>query len=247
MISFFKAPAQTVKDIVITKKLFSEQMRMTSAEKRLLKDDIHSITMRMVLQPQTIGLQAYETDEYQYHQIVVSEVCIRKLTNFAAIAALLQRAFPYPLILLLECEGQYKINWADKRINQADKSKRVVENMEFTRWMDTATPDKITEDFCRSLDVTRGSFLNLKDLFDTLKSRFFMLAIADETGCFKEAESNSMEHYRATMTALQNNRNEQDAVMKSLKTETHFNEKLKLTEQLKQLQVKEKELKEGLN
>jgi len=49
------------------------------------------------------------------------------------------------------------------------------------------------------------------------------------------------------MTALQNNRNEQDAVMKSLKTETHFNEKLKLTEHLKQLQVKEKELKEGLN
>jgi len=140
--------------------------------------------------------------------------------------------------------GQYKINWADKRINQADKSKRVIENMEL---MDTAAPDKITEDFCRSLDVTRGSFLNLKDLFDTLKSRFFMLAIADETGCFKEAELNSMEHYRATMTALQNNRNEQDAVMKSLKTETHFNEKLKLTEQLKQLQVKEKELKERLN
>jgi len=81
--------------------------------------------------------------------------------------------FPTRSYCCLNVKDNDKINWADKRINQADKSKNV-----------------------------------------------FMLAIANETGCFKEAELNRIEQYRATMSALQNNRNEQDAIMNSLKIET---------------------------
>jgi hypothetical protein len=243
MIEYFNAPERTVKNTVITKKMFSEQTKLTTAEKRLLKEDILAINMRIVLQPQTIGMQTYETDDYQYNQIVISEVVMNKRSNFVAVSKLLQQAFPYPLIVLLRFEAEYLINWADKRINQVDKSKRVVESMEYTRWINTANLDELTEQFLDSLDITRGKHHNLYELFESMKSKFAMLAVADQIGRSLDATPDNIELYRMAITELANNREEQKGILQELKTETQFNAKLELNKQLKQLQVKERKIK----
>ena len=66
MIQSINPPPRAVVNTVITKKLFLDQMKLTPTEKKLIRDDISSIHMRIVLQPQTIGLIEYETEEYLY-------------------------------------------------------------------------------------------------------------------------------------------------------------------------------------
>ncbi|PKO95553.1 MAG: hypothetical protein CVU12_09545 [Bacteroidetes bacterium HGW-Bacteroidetes-7] len=247
MIQSFNPPPRAVVNTVITKKLFLDQMKLTPTEKKLIRDDISSIHMRIVLQPQTIGLMEYETEEYQYKQIVISEVVLNRQSVCFALARLLQQAFPYPLILLLKYGEEYMINWADKRINLADKSKRVVENLEFTRWINPVSTDSITKSFLNSLDITKPQCHNLKELFDILKNCFYMLAVANETGNYSEATPDNILYYREQMTLLTQNREEQKNIIEELKSETQFNVHLKLNEELKILQRLENKLYNNLN
>jgi len=242
MIQSFNPPPRAVVNTVITKKLFLDQMKLTPSEKKLIRDDISSIHMRIVLQPQTIGLMEYETEEYQYKQIVISEVVLNRQSVCFAIARLLQQAFPYPLILLLKYGEEYMINWAEKRINLADKSKRVVENLEFTRWINPVKNDSVTKSFLNSLDITKPQCHNLKELFDILNNRFYMLAVADETGSYSEATPDNILYYREQMVLLTQNREEQKNIIEELKNETQFNVKLILNKELKELQLEEQNL-----
>lgn len=236
MIQSFNPPPRAVVNTVITKKLFLDQMSLTPSEKKLIRDDISSIHMRIVLQPQTIGLMEYETEEYQYKQIVISEVVLNRQSVCFALARLLQQAFPYPLILLLKYGEEYMINWADKRINLADKSKRVVENLEFTRWINPANTDSVTKSFFNSLDITKPQCHNLKELFDILKDRFYMLAVANETGTYSETMTENILIYREQMSLLMQNREEQKNIIEELKSETQFNVQVQLNGDLKRLQ-----------
>ena len=240
MIQSFNPPPRAVVNTVITKKLFLDQMTLTPSEKKLIRDDISSIHMRIVLQPQTIGLPEYETEEYLYKQIVISEVVLNRQSVCFSIARLMQQAFPYPLILLLKFGEEYMINWADKRINLADKSKRVVENLEFTRWINPANTDSITKGFLNSLDITKPQCRNLKELFDILKNRFYMLAVADETGNYSEATPDNILYYREQMALLTQNREDQKSIVEELKSETQFNIQVQLNGNLKKLQDVEK-------
>ena len=236
MIQSFNPPPRAVVNTVITKKLFLDQIKLTPTEKKLIRDDISSIHMRIVLQPQTIGLIEYETEEYQYKQIVISEVVLNRQSVCFAIARLLQQAFPYPLILLLKYGEEYMINWADKRVNLADKSKRVVENLEFTHWINPVSTDSITKSFLNSLDITKPQCHNLKELFDILRNRFYMLAIADETGTYSETMTENILIYREQMSLLMHNREEQKNIIVELKSETQFNVQVQLNGDLKRLQ-----------
>ena len=239
MIQSFNPPPRAVVNTVITKKLFLDQMSLTPSEKKLIRDDISSIYMRIVLQPQTIGLMEYETAEYQFKQIVISEVVLNKQSVCFSIARLMQQAFPYPLILLLKYGEEYMINWADKRVNLSDKSKRVVENLEFTRWINPSNTDSVTKGFLNSLDTTKPKCHNLKELFDILKNRFYMLAVADETGNYSEATPDNILYYRVQMAHLTQNREEQKKIIEELKSETQFNMQVKLNCELKRLQNRE--------
>ena len=236
MIQSFNPPPRAVVNTVITKKLFLDQIKLTPTEKKLIRDDISSIHMRIVLQPQTIGLPEYETEEYQYKQIVISEVVLNRQSVCFAIARLLQQAFPYPLILLLKYGEEYMINWADKRVNLADKSKRVVENLEFTRWINPANTNSVTKGFLNSLDLTKPQCYNLKELFDILKDRFYMLAVANETGTYSETMTENILIYREQMSLLMHNREEQKNIIVELKSETQFNVQVQLNGDLKRLQ-----------
>lgn len=247
MIQSFNPPPRAVVNTVITKKLFMDQIKLTPTEKKLIRDDISSIHMRIVLQPQTIGLMEYETDEYQFKQIVVSEIVLNRQSACFALAKLLQQAFPYPLILLLKYGEEYMVNWAEKRINLADKTKRVVENLEFTRWINPANTDSVTKDFLNSLDITKPQCNNLKELFDILKNRFYMLSVAEETGNYIEATPDNIIYYREQMALLTQNREEQKNIIEELKSETQFNVKLLFNKELKELQLEEQNLILELN
>ena len=243
MISYLHIPTQALINTPISKRLFAEKAPISAAEKRILREDIESITMKGLFQTRTVGLQIYNDDEYLYDQIIIAEVEIRSVAKAIAIAGMIQRAFPVPMFLILHSGDKYCVNWCVKRINQADRTKRVIEDQQLTRFFVIDSDDAIIGDWLLSLDVTRLHCITLKDLFDELSCKLTILTVSDELGVFVDSDTHKIEIYRLMLEKLEINREEQKKISAAIKGETQFNARLKLTSKLKALQLEETEIK----
>lgn len=246
MTNFFNIPLQALINTPISKKLFDEKATLSAPEKRMLREDIDSITMTGLLQTRTIGIAPYSDDAYDYSQIVFAETKIRNGAKSSAIGAMIQKAFPFPLFLMIHYQGCWCVNWCVKRLNQADNSKRVIEEQQATRFFSTDSNDPVVSQWLVSLDITKMVCATLKDLFDELSAKLLMLQTADESGVFIHADTNNIKRYRAILERLAVNREEQRKVCGEIKVETQFNVRLKLTSKLKELETEEKKLQETI-
>ena len=246
MITHFNIPPGACINVPITKKQFAEKTALSSMEKRILREDMERITMKGLLQTRTTGIASYNDSDYNYDQIIFAEVDIRNQGRTALVSAMIQKAFPAPLFLILHCGEAYCVSWCVKRINQADSSKRVIEDMQTTRYFTLDDHDKIVNDWLQSLDSTKIICSNLKEWFDALSSKLLMLQVSDETGTFVQADSHRIADYRQLLEQLKANREAQQRLLAEIKAETQFNARLKFNTQLKALQVQEEELKKRM-
>lgn len=246
MINYLNIPVEALINTPISKKLFAEKTSLSAVEKRVLREDVETLTMKGLLQTRTVGLAIYSDDEYLYDQIIVAEAKIRNRTKVSTVAAMIQRAFPVPMFLLLQSDGECGINWCVKRINQADKSKRVIEKQRITRFFAEDGSDLILKQWLCSLDVSKIKCSTLKDLFDELCHRLIMLEVSDEAGSFIEADKHKIEQHWLILAQLAANREEQRRASTELKSEAQFNARLKLTLKLKELQLTESQIKKEL-
>lgn len=243
MISYFNIPPGALINVLITKKQFAEKVALSGVEKRTLREEVERITMKGLLQTRTTGIDSYNDSEYNYDQIIFAEVAIRNQGKTALIAAMVQKAFPAPLFLILHCGDMYCVNSCVKRINQADSSKRVIEDMQTTRYFKLNDDDKLVNDWLQSLDSTKIACSTLKEWFDELSSKLLMLKVSDETGIFVQADAHSMADYRQVLEQLKENREQQRHLIAEIKEETQFNRTIRLSSKLKELQIWEEELK----
>lgn len=246
MITHFNIPQAARINTAISKKLFSEKAPLSASEKRLLREEVERLTMKGLLQTQTVGLAAYTDDEYAYDQVIIAEVSIKNPVKAPAIATMIQKAFPAPLFLILQSDGNYCINWCVKRVNQSDDSKRVMGEQQMTRFFALENSDEIQEQWLSSLSIPDIECTNLKELYERLSAKLMMLRAADEVGAFIALEVNNPEYYHEILDKLNTNRAEQQVIRKEIKEETQFNQKLRLNKKLRELQDNEKELIEQL-
>lgn len=246
MISYFNIPPGALINVLITKKQFAEKVALSGVEKRTLREEVERITMKGLLQTRTTGIDSYNDSEYNYDQIIFAEVDIRDQKRTTIVTSMVQKAFPAPLFLILHCDDTYCINWCTKRINQADNTKRVIEDMQTTRYFSLCDDKPLVNEWLRSLNSTKIVCSTLKEWFDELSSKLLMLKVSDETGTFVQADVHSVAEYRQLLELLNVNREEQRHLMVEIKAETQFNARLRLTTKLKELQQQEELLKSKL-
>lgn len=243
MIDYFNIPSGASINVPITKKQFAEKVALSGVEKRALREEVERITMRGLLQTRTTGIASYNDSEYNYDQIIFADVVIRNQGKTALIATMVQKAFPAPLFLILHCDDTYCINWCTKRINQADNTKRVIEDMQTTRYFSLRDNEPLVNEWLQSLDSAKIVCSTLKEWFDELSSKLLMLKVSDETGIFVQADAHSMADYRQVLEQLKENREQQRHLIAEIKEETQFNRTIRLSSKLKELQIWEEELK----
>lgn len=243
MISYFNIPPGALINVLITKKQFAEKVALSGVEKRTLREEVERITMKGLLQTRTTGIESYNDSEYNYDQIIFAEVDIRDQKRTTIVTSMVQKAFPAPLFLILHCDDTYCINWCTKRINQADNTKRVIEDMQTTRYFSLCDDKPLVNEWLRSLNSTKIVCSTLKEWFDELSSKLLMLKVSDETGTFVQADVHSVAEYRQLLEQLKENREQQRHLIAEIKEETQFNRTIRLSSKLKELQIWEEELK----
>jgi len=188
-----KLPETTFLGTRITKKMLIDNNELSSHDKKLVTDVIQSIEWRNTLKPDTVNISIYATDTVEYLEVAVIRVVLKagkkhkdRLIN---ITKLLHTLIPYPVVLLVELQDELAISLADKRINQADKTKLVIGHIYNSDWLH---PEKLSaneNDFLNDFSLVNVSSLNYFELYQDLISMLIGLKASRISGNYKSKNS----------------------------------------------------------
>ena len=162
-------PDSTFLGTRITKKMLVDNNDLTSHDKKLVTDVIQSIEWQNTLKPETLNVPVYVTETVEYIEIAVIRVVlksdIKNKTKLKNVAKLLHTLIPYPVVLLLELGEELAISLADKRINQADKSKLVIEHIYNSDWLSSTGLTENENNFLNDFSLKNVTSLNYFELY----------------------------------------------------------------------------------
>lgn len=181
----------------IFKKMFSEatdgkKSILDAADKKALKDNVEKIRWLYTLKPNTINIAPYKDSEREYPEIAILHVELSNAVSskniYRRIAYFINRAIPYPLVILFTCEKDGSQNLslvlADKRINQADKEKWVIEDSIHSYWINLASVSAAEMGFFESLKINNLPFTNFFAFYQALIERLVAIKCAEHSGDF---------------------------------------------------------------
>lgn len=175
----------------VFKKLFLDNGVLDATDKKCLKDDISRVRWLYTLKPSTINIAAYADDIREYPEVAVLHVELSNSSRTARIAHFINRSIPYPLVLLFtaEIDGHtiMSISLADKRINQADREKWVLEDSVNSGWLKFSDLSALESEFLISLKVSSLPFTDFWRFYQALMERVIAINCAIHSGDFKLA------------------------------------------------------------
>ncbi|MBU1059065.1 MAG: DUF4391 domain-containing protein [Proteobacteria bacterium] len=220
----------------IFKKLFYENAQLNATDKKAFTQDIEDIEWKYTLKPDTINIARYADEELEYDEIAVIQVNLKEPQRYKRIAQIIQRAIPYPLLVVFAHESAVALNVAAKRVNRADREKIMVEEFQDTPWLDLESPADHEKDFLDSLTITSFSYNNFFEFYSDLTERIVGLNCAEFSGVFTAVASNPKHGGRAEILEIINVLQQKQVELRvALKKESQFSRKVELNMQIKRL------------
>lgn len=208
----------------IFKKMFldavdGEKAILDATDKKALKDDVLKIRWLYTLKPSTINIAPYKDSEREYPEIAILHIELASSFSKRAvkrIAHFINRAIPYPLVLLITIEKDEEemlIALADKRTNQADKEKWMIDELECSPWIKLGqvfeninegegnnnnkdSESKIDRDFINSLILSKLPFSSFWHFYQALINRVQARQCAEISGRYRLVSEHEVEQQR---------------------------------------------------
>lgn len=246
-------PKACVLNKPVFKKMFLECGLLNAADKACLKDDAEKVRWRYTLKPGTINIAAYKDKEREYPEIAILSVALSNPKRVKRIAYFMQRAIPYPLILIftasIDNATHIAISLADKRTNQADKGKWVVEDSVQTSWIELKNQSQAQADFLHSCKIQNFSFKDFWSFYRSFMDRVIAINCAAHGAVFSLGNQSSHDDGANRLSMLRNierldaRRNE---VSKKLKNEKQIGKQVEMNTQVKQINDEIEQIKSRL-
>ena len=227
-------------DKKLFKKQFTENFSLSVADKKILTNDIESITLEYLLNKNTINIAPYTDAEQDYSEIAFIKVEVLNSNKLGQITRIVQN-IPYPLIIFLACGTKFCINISPKRINKSDSSKLVVQESHFSEWIEMQNHSKIEDTFLESLKAKHHPYTDLLAFFTSYLDKLIAFNASKYSG--------SLNPHANTKEILQNIQSVEAKITEAkskIKKETSFSAKVNMNIELKKLSDKLNELKGSL-
>lgn len=193
-----RLPESTFLGARITKKMLIESNELSISDKKLVTEVVDSIVWRNTLKPDTVNIAPYVTDKIEYLEVAILHVILKedkdsrsKLKN---ITKLLHTLIPYPLILFVQLGSGLAISLADKRINQADKTKLVVEHIYSSDWLGIEELNECENNFLNDFSLANVSSLNYFELYQDFISMLISLQASRVSGVYTSINGSVVDH-----------------------------------------------------
>ena len=222
----------------VPKKLFFENCKLLSSDKKLLQENIKSIYWKYTLKPSTCSLLPYTDNEREYLEIAVLEIELNSKKSYNRIFEIIHRSIPYPLFLVCCFEKEFALSIAPKRFSHLEHGAFVTEEIYQSDWLNTDNLQGYEEVFINSLTWSNLSVQNYNTLYSKWIEQFIAYECAIVSGNFVldniKERAESLNQYRAIENQISDLRRQFK--------KASFREQVERNVQIKRLELELKEL-----
>ena len=228
LIDALAIPDSCLLDKPVFKKMFLDHAELDITDRKALSEDVSRIRWLYTLKPDTINISPYQDSEREFLEIAVLAISLSNSARVRRIASLMHRAIPYPLILIFEDGKKACISTADKRINQADKAKLVIEDRWLTEWIGVSAPTETQLGFLEALAFTKLPSTNFYALYEAYQALVIAIIAAERSGTFKVSHIAASKEQGAALRKIEALEREIGEHKAKLKRETQMANKITL-------------------
>ena len=243
MEDFFESlnfPASTYVGKKLDKKEFLENFSLNINDRKLLSQNIDRITLENILNQDTINITPFLDEERDYSEIAIIKVKISNKEKLKSINNIIQQ-IPYSLIVFYAFQNEICLCLSLKRINKADSSKLVAEEVHFSKWIDFSNLTNIDKSFLQSLNINNHPFTNLLAFYESFMDKLISYNASIYSGTLTVSKDT-----KQILEDIQKTEAQIIDIKNKIKKETNFNDKVNMNLELKKLNDKLKSLKEDL-
>jgi hypothetical protein len=227
----------------VYKKLFYENVSLSALDKKYFIEDVVDIQWSYTLKPDTIAIARYEDNEREYHEIALMQVNLKNDQHSKRLAQIIQRAIPYPLLIVFTQGSRFALNMADKRINQADRDKIRVEVFYDTAWLDLANLTATEAAFIDSCVCSQFSYQHFYAFYSDLLARVIALNCSQVSGQYRLDTDLTRDEQVDWLNKIRQTEQKLQSLRADLKKESQFNRQVQLNIQIRQVVQQLAELK----
>lgn len=243
---YMAIPEKCLLNKPLFKKLFQEHADLDITDKKALKDDIDKIRWVYTLKPSTLNIEPYRDDVREYDEIAIIQIDVTSAARAQRIATFVNKAIPYPVMLVFSFADTIAISVADKRINQADKSKWVIEDAWITAWFNPDAPNEAQQKFMQDLTIKSLSFVNFYAFYTDIKNRIIALNTADRSGSYSLTSGDGAINRAEALRELDKLEQEKTELQNKLAKEKQMGRQVEMTTRIKKYADQINGLKERL-
>ena len=227
-------PEACLLDKPVYKRMFLDHAELDQTDRKALSEDVGRIRWQFTLKPDTINIAPFQDSEREYLEIALLSVELSNPARLNRIAAFMHRAIPYPLILAFEHAGKIAISVAEKRINQANKSKLVLVDRWQTGWIDPNRPSAAERAFLEAIQLHRLPATNFFALYEAFQSQVIGLIASDRTGTFSSASISASKEHATILSEIDGLEREIAELRTTLKREHQMGGKITLNGKIRE-------------
>lgn len=221
MNAIYDFPKKSIYGKVLPKNKIYRYANAGPRVKELFVREVDKLIWSHKLSPQTLNL----SESGFVKEIQVITICLKSKDLDQDILRTIDKAIPSPVIFMLKANNKIRYGIAYKRRNEADKSKWVVSEYFFSRWMKT--------------DIERQPLpiaLNLKILYEMLIKNLIPITIVS---------SESMEEFITRIERIGIKQREAQKLQTKIRKAKQYNHKVELHTELGSLKKEIEVLKIG--
>jgi len=189
LIAALELPPGARVDRRVPKTLLVEHGAPTAADKRRINEGIAEVRWVATLKPTTIGVPALRDDVREYLEIAVLSAALRAEAKVERLAALIHRAVPYPVFLIVAEGTRLTISLAHKRRSQGEARATVLDGELMVATLTDSDPVGLQSSFREALSLARQPRADLYQLYQGWIDTLMALLAARMTGVFAVAAS----------------------------------------------------------
>lgn len=227
-------PEACLLDKRIFKRMVLEHGELTATDKRTLSEDVNGLIWKYTLKADTVQVLPYQDDEREYLEVAIIEVTLSDRRRASRIGEMIQRAIPYPVLLVMVKGTDFCVSVASKRFSRAEKGRIVAEDHLFSPWV-TQPVSGFDLEFCEALSLSRLSHVDFRALYNDMVRAVLARTCAELTGEFALQPENSTADRRKRLEQCHAIAREIASLRVAIHQEAPFAEKVELNTQIKQL------------
>ncbi len=230
-------PEACLLDKRLFKRMLLEYGQLTRGDKKSLSEDVGRITWKYTLKDSTVQVLPYEDGEREYLEVAVVEVLLSCRRRTPRIAKMIQRAIPYPVLLVMVEGSAFCVNVAHKRLSLVKKDSIVAERSLSSPWIGQPL-SSLDQALCRALALSSLSQVDFYALYRGMVNAVLARLCAEFTGTFAFDARQPEQGRGRLLEQCHGMKRQLSKLRAAIRDQNRFADKVELNTRIKELEAR---------